>query len=136
MCPPGPAHSAGQWQLRAQTGLLNPHGIGPYQRAGSLFTVVVMSSLTQAGPGAGTRAPRRSRLVGTPLALTFMAEFTSLTSFLLLISVLPMRAAAAGASSAAAGLITAALLAGTVIAEAAAAFAIRRLGYRVVLAAG
>ena len=32
-----------------------------------------MSSLTQAGPGAGTRAPRRSRLVGRPLALTFMA---------------------------------------------------------------
>jgi MFS family permease len=71
-----------------------------------------------------------------PLALTFMAEFASLTSFLLLISVLPMLAAAAGASSAAAGLITGALLAGTVVAEAAAAFAIRRFGYRVVLAAG
>jgi MFS family permease len=71
-----------------------------------------------------------------PLALTFMAEFTSLTSFLLLISVMPMLAAAAGASSAAAGLITGALLAGTVIAEAAATLAIRRFGYRVVLAAG
>ena len=47
-----------------------------------------------------------------------------------------MLAAAAGAGSAAAGLITGALLGGTVIAEAAAAFAIRRLGYRVVLAAG
>jgi len=71
-----------------------------------------------------------------PLALTFMAEFASLTSFLLLISVMPMLAAAAGASSAAVGLITGALLAGSVIAEAAAAFAIKRFGYRVVLAAG
>ncbi|HEY6790130.1 MAG TPA: MFS transporter [Trebonia sp.] len=95
-----------------------------------------MSSLTQAGSGTGTQAPRRSRLVGMPLALTFMAEFTSLTSFLLLVSVMPMLAVAAGASSAAAGLVTGALLAGTVIAEAAAAFAIRRFGYRVVLAAG
>jgi MFS family permease len=71
-----------------------------------------------------------------PLAMTFMAEFMSLTSFMLLISVMPMLAAAAGASSAAAGLINGALLAGTVIAEAVATFAIRRLGYRVVLAAG
>ena len=53
-----------------------------------------MSSLTQAGPGTGTQVPRRSRLVGMPLALTFMAEFASLTSFLLLISVMPMLAAA------------------------------------------
>ena len=68
--------------------------------------------------------------------MTFVAEFASLTSFLLLVSVMPMLAAAAGAGSAAAGLITGALLGGTVIAEAAAAFAIRRLGYRMVLAAG
>jgi MFS family permease len=95
-----------------------------------------MSTLTHAEPAAGTRSPRRSRLVGLPLALTFMAEFASLTSFLLLVSVMPMLAAAAGASSAAAGLITGTLLGGTVIAEAAAAFAIRRFGYRVVLATG
>jgi MFS family permease len=95
-----------------------------------------MSTLTQAEPAARTESPRRSRLVGLPLALTFMAEFASLASFLLLISVMPMLAASAGASSAAAGLITGALLGGTVIAEAASAFAIRRLGYRVVLAAG
>jgi MFS family permease len=47
-----------------------------------------------------------------------------------------MLAAAAGKGSAAAGMITGALLAGTVIAEATAASAIRRFGYRVVLAAG
>jgi predicted MFS family arabinose efflux permease len=95
-----------------------------------------MSTLTQAQPTADTRPSKRSRLVGPPLALTFMAEFASLASFMLLVSVMPMLAADAGASSAAAGLITGALLGGTVIAEAAAAFAIRRLGYRVVLAAG
>jgi MFS family permease len=99
-------------------------------------SVTDMSSLTHAGPGPGNRAPQRSRLVGPPLALTFMAEFTSLTSFFLMFSVMPMLAAQAGAGSAAAGLITGALLAGTVIAEAAAALAIRRFGYRVVLAAG
>src|SRR5258708_4616467 len=59
-----------------------------------------------------------------------------LTSFLLLLSVMPMLAAAAGASSSAAGLITGSLLLGTVAAEAVAAAAIRRFGYRMVLAAG
>jgi len=94
-----------------------------------------MSTFTQAAPGAA-QAPRGPRLVGRPLALTFLAEFASLTSFLLLVSVMPMLAAAGGASSAAAGLITGALLGGTVIAEAAATFAIRRFGYRAALAAG
>jgi MFS family permease len=47
-----------------------------------------------------------------------------------------MLAAAAGTSSAGAGAITGALLGGTVIAEAAAASAIRRFGYRAVIAAG
>jgi MFS family permease len=93
-----------------------------------------MSLCTQAP--SGTRAARGPRLISLPLALTFMAEFTSLTSFFLLVSVVPMLAAAAGAGSAAAGLITSALLAGTVIAEAAAAFMIGRFGYRVTLAAG
>ena len=68
--------------------------------------------------------------------MTFLAEFTSLTSFFLLLSVMPMLAAAAGASSSAAGVITGSLLIGTVAAEAAAAAAIRRFGYRTVLAAG
>ena len=71
-----------------------------------------------------------------PLAVTFLAEFTSLTSFFLLLSVMPMLAAAAGAGSSAAGLITGSLLLGTVAAEAVAAAAIRRFGDRIVLAAG
>jgi MFS family permease len=91
-----------------------------------------MSTLTQARPV--TAAP--ARLISGPLAATFLAEFTSLTSFFLLLSVMPMLAAAAGASSSTAGLITGALLLGTVAAEAVAAPAIRRFGYRTVIAAG
>jgi predicted MFS family arabinose efflux permease len=91
-----------------------------------------MSTLTQAQPGAAPPA----RLLSVPLAVTFLAEFTSLTSFLLLLSVMPMLAAAAGTGSSGAGLITGSLLLGTVAAEVAAAAAIRRFGYRTVLAAG
>jgi MFS family permease len=91
-----------------------------------------MSTLTQARPG--TAAP--ARLLSVPLAVTFLAEFTSLTSFFLLLSVMPMLAAAAGAGSSGAGLLTGSLLLGTVAAEAMAASAIRRFGYRLVLAAG
>jgi predicted MFS family arabinose efflux permease len=91
-----------------------------------------MSTLTQAQPGAAVPA----RLLSVPLAVTFLAEFTSLTSFFLLLSVMPMLAAAAGTGSSGAGLITGSLLLGTVAAEAVAAAAIRRFGYRTVLAAG
>ena len=93
-----------------------------------------MSTLTQARPATRDGAP--TRLLSPPLALTFVAEFSSLTSFFLLLSVLPMLAAAAGASSSGAGLITGSLLLGTVAAEAAAAPGIRRFGYRAMLAAG
>jgi len=91
-----------------------------------------MSTLTQQQPDTAVPA----RLLSVPLAATFLAEFTSLTSFFLLVSVMPMLAAAAGASSAGAGLITGSLLLGTGAAEAAAAAAISRFGYRIVLAAG
>jgi predicted MFS family arabinose efflux permease len=91
-----------------------------------------MSTLTQAQPGTAAKA----RLLSVPLAVTFLAEFASLTSFFLLLSVMPMLAAAAGASSTGAGLMTGSLLLGTVAAEAIAAPAIGRFGYRKVLAAG
>jgi predicted MFS family arabinose efflux permease len=91
-----------------------------------------MSILTQPKPGTVVQA----RLLSVPLAATFAAEFASLTSFFLLLSVLPMLAAAAGSGSSGAGLLTGSLLLGTVAAEAVAAAAIRRLGCRVVLAAG
>jgi MFS family permease len=93
-----------------------------------------MTTLTQARPATQDGAP--TRLLSLPLALTFLVEFTSLTSFFLLLSALPMLAAAAGASSSGAGLITGSLLLGTVTAEAAAATGIRRFGYRTMLAAG
>jgi MFS family permease len=93
-----------------------------------------MSTLTQANPA--TQDGTQARLLSLPLALAFLAEFTSLTSFFLLLSALPMLAAAAGTSSSGAGLITGSLLLGTVIAEAAAAPGIRRFGYRAMLAAG
>jgi MFS family permease len=92
-----------------------------------------MGTLTQTQPGSAVPA---ARLLSVPLAATFLAEFSSLTSFFLLLSVMPMLAAAAGAGSSGAGLITGSLLLGTVAAEAAAAAAIRRFGYRTVLAAG
>ena len=91
-----------------------------------------MSTLTQAQPSTAVK----TRLLSVPLAVTFLAEFTSLTSFLLLLSVMPMLAAAAGTGSSGAGLITGSLLLGTVAAEAVATAAIRRFGYRTVLAAG
>ena len=91
-----------------------------------------MSALTQAQPGTAMPA----RLLSVPLAVTFLAEFTSLTSFFLLLSVMPMLAAAAGAGSSGAGRITGSLMLGTVAAEATAAAAIRRFGCRMVLAAG
>jgi MFS family permease len=93
-----------------------------------------MSTMAQARPATGDGAP--APLISLPLALTFLAEFTSLTSFFLLLSVLPMLAAAAGAGSSGAGVITGSLLLGTVTAEAAAAAGIRRFGYRPMLAAG
>jgi predicted MFS family arabinose efflux permease len=91
-----------------------------------------MSTLTQAQPSTAVK----TRLLSVPLAVTFLAEFTSLTSFFLLLSVMPMLAAAAGSGSSGAGLITGSLLLGTVAAEAVAATAVRRFGYRTVLAAG
>jgi predicted MFS family arabinose efflux permease len=97
-----------------------------------------MSTLTQA-QGQAQASPAAAvpdRLLSVPLVATFLAEFTSLTSFFLLVSVMPMLAAAAGASSSGAGLITGSLLLGTVAAEAAASAAISRFGYRTVVAAG
>src|SRR6202167_1717025 len=91
-----------------------------------------MSTLKRAQPG--TAVP--TRLLTAPLAATFLAEFASLASFFLLLSVMPMLAASAGASSSGAGLLTGSLLLGTVAAEATATAAIRRFGYRMVLAAG
>ena len=71
-----------------------------------------------------------------PLALVFLSASCTLTSFDLLLSVTPMYAATAGAGSAGAGMVTAVLLLGTVAAELASSYLIRRFGYRPVLAGG
>ena len=97
-------------------------------------SVLDMSTLTQPQTAPKDGAP--VRLISLPLALTFLVEFSSLTSFFLLLSALPMLAAAGDAGSSGAGLITGSLLLGTVAAEAVAAAGIRRFGYRTMLAAG
>jgi len=97
-------------------------------------SVLDMSTLTQSQTATTDGAP--VRLLSLPLALTFLVEFSSLTSFFLLLSALPMLAAAGDAGSSGAGLITGSLLLGTVTAEAVAAAGIRRFGYRTMLAAG
>jgi predicted MFS family arabinose efflux permease len=91
-----------------------------------------MNTLTPEKPA--TAGP--ARILTLPLATLFLAEFSSLTSFFLLLSVMPMLAKAAGVGSSGAGLMTGSLLLGTVVAEALATLALRRLGYRAVIAAG
>jgi len=97
-------------------------------------SVVDMSTLPQSQTATTDGAP--VRLLSLPLALTFLVELSSLSSFCLLLSALPMLAAAGDAGSSGAGLITGSLLLGTVTAEAVAAAGIRRFGYRTMLAAG
>jgi predicted MFS family arabinose efflux permease len=91
-----------------------------------------MNTLTPEKPATAHPA----RLLTLPLATLFLAEFSSLTSFFLLLSVMPMLAKAAGVGSSGAGLMTGSLLLGTVVAEALATIALRRFGYRAVIAAG
>jgi MFS family permease len=92
-----------------------------------------MSTLTCTEP-AGRRPG--GRIITVPLAMVLLSTFGTLASFFLLLSVTPMYAAAAGAGTTWAGLVTGTLLLGTVVAELAASAAIRRFGYRIVLAAG
>jgi predicted MFS family arabinose efflux permease len=100
-------------------------------------SVTTMSTLTtsQSSRDGADLAPR-GRLISGRLALLFLSTFGTLTSFYLLVSVTPMYAASAGAGSAGAGLMTGVLLLGTVAAELASSFLMRRYGYRLVLAAG
>ena len=100
-------------------------------------SVTTMSTLTTSQSSRdGADLTPRGRLISGPLALLFLSTFGTLTSFYLLVSVTPMYAASAGAGSAGAGLMTGVLLLGTVAAELASSFLMRRYGYRLVLAAG
>jgi MFS family permease len=77
-----------------------------------------------------------SRLLTVPVLLVLVSGLCMLTSFFLLVSVTPMETAASGGGSAGAGLVTGVLLLGTVLAELASSWLMRRCGYRLILAAG
>jgi predicted MFS family arabinose efflux permease len=77
----------------------------------------------------------RPRLLSPGLVRVFGCEFGALTSFYLLLSVVPLYAASRGVASNAAGLATGALMLSTVAAELATPRLVSRFGYRVVLAA-
>jgi len=95
-----------------------------------------MSASAPAAASQRTARGTRERLISGQLGLVFLSEFSTLASFDLLLSVTPRYAAATGAGSAGAGLMTGVLLLGTVAAELASSFLIRRYGFRAVLAAG
>ncbi|RAY13842.1 MFS transporter [Actinomadura craniellae] len=77
----------------------------------------------------------RPRLVTRPLVLVCLANFCALTSFYLLLTVVPMYAAAAG-GGVGAGMTTGALMLTTVVAELCTPWLVSRYGYRRVLVAG
>lgn len=78
----------------------------------------------------------RPRLLTPALALLFVATFGAMTSFQLLIPVVPLYAEATGAGEFGAGATTAALLATTVAAELVTPWLTARAGPRLVFAAG
>ncbi len=78
----------------------------------------------------------RPPLLTRPLALVFAASFGAMTSFYLLLSVVPLYATSGGASGVGAGLVTGVLMLSTVVAELATPRLVARWGYRRVLAGG
>ncbi|WP_163510854.1 MFS transporter [Fodinicola acaciae] len=78
----------------------------------------------------------RPRLLSRGLVLVVAANFGALTSFYLLLSVVPLFTATLGDSGAAAGLSTGLLMTATVVAELVTPRLVIRLGYRRVFAAG
>ena len=75
-------------------------------------------------------------LMSRALGMYFLSAFGSMTSFYLLLSVVPLYATSVGAGGVGAGLTTGALMLATVAAELATPALLARLGYRAVLAAG
>jgi predicted MFS family arabinose efflux permease len=75
-------------------------------------------------------------LMSRALGMYFLSAFGSMTSFYLLLSVVPLYATSVGAGRVGAGLTTGALMLATVAAELATPALLARLGYRAVLAAG
>jgi hypothetical protein len=75
-------------------------------------------------------------LMSRALLLYFVIAFLSMTSFYLLLSVVPLYATSMGAGRAGAGFTTGALMLTTVATELATPALLARFGYRLVLAAG
>ena len=79
---------------------------------------------------ARTTDATRPRLLSTPLALGFVSSFGAMTSFYLLLSVVPLYAAHVGAGRVGAGLAVGVLMLATVCAELVTPTLMRKLGYR------
>ena len=87
-------------------------------------------------PAAGAEARAgRPRIMSPALVLVFIAGFAALTSFYLLLSVVPLYATSVGAGGLGAGAATGTLMLATVAAELATPRLVARFGYRPVLAA-
>lgn len=93
-----------------------------------------MTTATIAAPASVPVAARR--LITAPLLRVLFIDFAGLSSFYLLLSVVPLYTASAGAGEIGAGLVTATLMGATVAAEFAAPRMVARFGHRAVLAAG
>jgi predicted MFS family arabinose efflux permease len=78
----------------------------------------------------------RPRIANPALVLVFVSSFGALTSFYLLLSVVPLYATSVGARGIGAGLATGALMLSTVVAELGTPRLMARFGYRPVFAAG
>jgi predicted MFS family arabinose efflux permease len=88
-----------------------------------------------AGDGS-TGAPSSGHLLSRSLVQVFIASLGGMTSFYLLLSVVPLYATTVGAGEATAGLATTALMLSTVATELVTPWLANRFGYRVVFAAG
>ncbi|MEQ4306172.1 MFS transporter [Plantactinospora sp. B6F1] len=104
-----------------------------------------MSSMTSTAAPAPASAPApapvpdtdaRPPLVSRPLLLAFVASFGAMTSFYLLLTVVPLYATSVGAGDVGAGMVTGTLMLSTVLAELAIPRLSARFGQRGLLIAG
>lgn len=94
--------------------------------------MATMTMSTEPIPASASDSGQRARILDGPLTFAFAAAFAALTSFYLLLAVLPRYAAASGLG----GSVTAVLLAGTIAAELTGTRVTRRLGHRAALGIG
>jgi predicted MFS family arabinose efflux permease len=95
-----------------------------------------MSTAIENLVAAPTAAVPRRRMVTRPLLMVYLSGFCAMTSFYLLLSVVPVYAASVGAGRTGAGFTTGALMLSTVAAELLTPRLIARFGYRTTRAVG